>query len=295
MGPVIIVAAARSGTKMLRAVLSASSDLVAFPYDINYIWKYGNYHLPHDELRIEHLTDEIADFIRGRFRRLLANTNAERVVEKTVSNSLRVNFVREVFPDCKIIHLYRDGRDVAASAMLCWLAPFFASRIQPKRILLKKAVEFPFGAALPYLIEYVLNNWKQLVFRKRKVKSWGPRFDGIVEALEKHTLLEVCGIQWARSIESSMRALGKLREGREYINIRYEDVVQNPIPELDRLSKFLRIEDVTPIRSYAADNITSKYIGSCHEALSTHEVKKLLPHIDANLRRLGYDADLEKA
>jgi hypothetical protein len=103
--PIIIIAAARSGTKMLRAALAASPEFVDFSYDINYIWKYGNYHIPHDELTEDNLTDDVRKFIRKRFQKLLVKSNAKRVLEKTVSNSLRVDFVREVFPNSKIIHL----------------------------------------------------------------------------------------------------------------------------------------------------------------------------------------------
>ena len=54
--PIIILGAARSGTKMLRKALASHPDLHAIPYDINYVWKYGSYQLPHDELRPEHAT-----------------------------------------------------------------------------------------------------------------------------------------------------------------------------------------------------------------------------------------------
>jgi hypothetical protein len=39
--PVMIIAAARSGTKMLRAALGESSDFAEFLYDMNYVWKFG--------------------------------------------------------------------------------------------------------------------------------------------------------------------------------------------------------------------------------------------------------------
>ena len=183
--PIIIIAAARSGTKMLRAALAASPEFVDFSYDINYIWKYGNYHIPHDELTEDNLTDDVRKFIRKRFKKLLVKSNARRVLEKTVSNSLRVDFVREVFPNSKIIHLYRDGRDVAADAKLCWESSMFSARIQPKSDLFKKVVEFPIDAAWPYLISYVSTYATRLLAKEKHVRSWGPRFKAIEEAIRQ--------------------------------------------------------------------------------------------------------------
>ena len=47
---IVIIAAARSGTKMLRHILDASQEISSYPYDANYIWKYGNFQLNHDEI-----------------------------------------------------------------------------------------------------------------------------------------------------------------------------------------------------------------------------------------------------
>ena len=44
----------------------------------------------------------------------------DRVVEKSVSNTLRVRFVDAVFPDAQYVVIVRDGRDVAASARAQW-------------------------------------------------------------------------------------------------------------------------------------------------------------------------------
>ena len=39
---VIIIGAARSGTKYLRDVLATAPNAARVPYDINYIWRYGS-------------------------------------------------------------------------------------------------------------------------------------------------------------------------------------------------------------------------------------------------------------
>jgi hypothetical protein len=289
--PIILIGAARSGTKILRAALAASSEVVDFPYDINYIWKYRNYDIQHDELTKENLTPTIEEFIRKEFGKLLSNNDAKRVLEKTVSNSLRVDFVRAVFPECKIIHLYRDGRDVAADARLCWQSSALSGRIQSKKDLIRKTMAFPFTAAWPYLASYIWTYAKRLIASEIHVKSWGPRFKEIDQALGKYTLLEVCGIQWAKSVEFSLRSLSKLKEGTNYINVRYEDLVRHSRTELLKILDFLELKDFRHVLRYSAKNITDSYIGFAQRVLTTDESMKLNPHINGSMKLLHYESD----
>ena len=60
---IIIIGAARSGTKILRDVLAEASGVGCVPYDIGFVWRYGNQRVPHDVLdpatvtpRIQHST-----------------------------------------------------------------------------------------------------------------------------------------------------------------------------------------------------------------------------------------------
>ena len=286
--PVIIIGAARSGTKILRSALAASPELVSFPYDINYIWKYGNYDIPHDELTKDDLTDEISKFIKKKFQSLRSKGNADRVLEKTVSNSLRIDFVKEIFPRAKIIHLFRDGRDVATSSRLCWQSSMVSGKIQQKQDVLKKIIDFPILSAWPYLATYFLTYTKRLISRSRHVQSWGPRFKGIDEAVAKYSLIEVCGIQWARCIDLSLKSLSKMKESEDYIHIQYEQLMKDPVKELLRITDFLEIKEVAPIKKFAESNFSTRYTKYWEELLSSDEKNRLMPHIEKSLKDLGY-------
>jgi hypothetical protein len=109
--PVIVLGAARSGTKMLRDAIAAHQAMVAIPYDINFVWKYSNYSIKHDSLTPDHVTPSSAGYVYKFFRRFSQDRPGVRVVEKTVGNTVRVDFVRKIFPSCQFVHLIRDGRD----------------------------------------------------------------------------------------------------------------------------------------------------------------------------------------
>lgn len=289
--PLIIIAAARSGTKMLREVIAASPNVVDFPYDMNYIWKYRNYDIPHDELTSEHITPEIINFIRKNFEKRYKKTKSAIILEKSVSNSLRVKFVKEIFPKAKIIHLFRDGRDVAADARLCWKDSAFSERIQSKRDLFFKLKEFPYSTAWPYLVNYVTLYFKRAYSGKNHVKSWGPRFEGIDEAIKMNSLLEVCAMQWTRSVEVSLSHLSHFKENEDYINLRYEDFVADPIFHLQRIADFAQIQEVQPVKQFSLAKVTSDYVGFWQKTLSKEELKKIMPIISQQMNALGYIMD----
>lgn len=286
--PVIIIAAARSGTKMLREVLAQSTTFAEFQYDMNYIWLYGNYKKKHDELIKEDVTPGIKKFIRKHFEKLLKKNDATRVLEKSVPNSLRVAFVREIFPDAQIIHLYRNGIDVSADAMQCWNSSMFSQRIQKKSDLVKKLISFPYISAFPYLKDYLANYIKRLFSKEESVQSWGPRYKEITDDVEKLSLIEVCGIQWARSIKCTIEQLEPLQENVDYINVQYENLVQDPQKEIRKICDFIGISDSSIVISYGQKNIRSDFIAYHEKILRKEDKEKLMPRIESELQQLGY-------
>ena len=97
--PIIIIGAARSGTNMLRDVLTRLPGFVTWPCDeIPFIWRHGNVRHPSDVLPAESAGPDIRAYIRGKFEEFGRAHALSTVVEKTCSNSLRVPFVDRVLP-----------------------------------------------------------------------------------------------------------------------------------------------------------------------------------------------------
>ncbi len=276
--PLIIIGAARSGTKFLRNMLAASPEVRAVPYDVNYVWRYGNENVASDELPAALATPEIIRFIQTRLH-TLAKGDGQVLVEKTVSNSLRVGFVDKVFPQARYLHLIRDGRAVTESSMRQWQAP------PDMRQLWRKFREMP-SANLGYAIRFAGNFAKGLRHKRGGGKSWGVRYDGMIEDMAHENLVEICARQWLKSVELADAALANIPSKRVF-TIRYEDMVQGG-QRLDQLINFVEIQDRSAVQNYHRANIEANGNNKWATRMISDDKEKMLAIIAPALARLGY-------
>ena len=287
---IIILSAARSGSKLFRDVLAQHPGLSSIPYDINYVWKYGNYN-QHDELTVNNLNRGNSRFIKKYIYNHVKHENSVFVLEKTVSNTLRVEFVRAVFPEAKFIHLYRDGRDVALSARGCWNASSVSSKNQAKPILLKKIKTYPYLKTFPYLARKMVERCKYKFGISSHLPIWGPEFKGIQTYMQGHDLLEVCAKQWAECVSRTLQSLHQLEKDSDYISVSYEDFIQSPQQSLNHISEFINLRNTKPMVEYANQNIDANYVGLWRQKLSDQEKQSITGIIDPINSQLGYQVE----
>lgn len=238
----IIIGAGRSGTNMLRNVLSQLDGVVTWPCDeINYIWRHGNRDFPTDELQPSHATPAVASYIRSQFSSLIRSANLDRypseeriILEKTCANSLRVPFVDSALPEARYIHIVRDGRDVVSSAIQRWKAPLDIP------YLIAKARFVPASDLPYYASRYFINRLVKLTSEESALSVWGPRFEGMSELAKNRSLPEVCAKQWIRCVELATSALKEMPDSKVFY-LRYEDFVAEPVTTLESISRFLSI------------------------------------------------------
>jgi hypothetical protein len=283
--PVFIIGAARSGTKFFRGVLEGSARFRVIPYDVNYVWRTGNERHPDDALPPEALTPAIARYIRRTLPRLagLRAPGDGVLVEKTVSNTLRVDFVRAVYPEGRFVHLVRDGRAVAESALRMWREP-------PQRgYLLRKLRHFPL-ANYRYAAWYAGNVLRGRLSGRSGVRVWGPRYPGIDRDLREASLATVCARQWAASVRCASDALERVPEGQR-ITLRYEDLASGH-SGVRRLCEFLSIPDTEAVLERHRSTLQPPQPERWRKGLTPGELEDVLAAAGPELRRLGY-ADYE--
>jgi hypothetical protein len=231
--PVIVVGAGRSGTNLLRDLICGFVGHATWPCDeINYLWRHGNRAAPTDELTADDARPEVVRYLRGAFARQRRRTGADVLVEKTCATSLRVGFAHRVFPEARFVVIVRDGRDVTSSAMHRWTAGLDVP------YLLRKARFVP-AADLPYYaVRYARSRLRRLGDPQKRLGTWGPRYDGLDEAVTSRPLVEVCAQQWARCVESTERQITAVDPAAVH-RVRYEDLVADPAHETARLAAFL--------------------------------------------------------
>jgi len=280
--PVIIIGAPRSGTNMLRDILTSFDGVGTWPCDeINYIWRHGNVRYPSDEIPTSHATPAIKKFIRQRFEMIAKTQNIDVVVEKTCANSLRVPFVNQIVPDAKYIFIYRDGIDAIGSAKLRWTAELDLSYIL-KKVRFVPIMDLPY-----YAVRYFWSRLHRLISRERRLAFWGPAFNNIQDILQRYTLNEVCALQWQCCVDNAEKAFSLMPDDK-VIRVCYEDFVRYPERELKKILTFMQHEVPTEQITEAVKGVSSKSLDKGRKALGEKEVRHLESFVGETLERYGY-------
>ncbi|MEZ8086778.1 sulfotransferase [Vibrio sp. 1S139] len=280
MTPIILIGAGRSGTKFLRSILSASDNVSSIPYDVGYVWRYGNESYHSDELKPEHLNDNIRSYIRKTLPSLVRNNGhlSKYFVEKSVPNSLRVKFIHKVYPDAKFVFLIRDGRAVTESSIRLWKAP------SDKKYLVKKLRYFPWRN-YRYAFWYIGNILQGMV-NKRGQNIWGPRYDNIEVDSKKLPMEVVCARQWRKCVELAHVDLLSIPK-EQVIQVKYEDFMKSS-SELERICRFLKIPDADNVIQKFENTVEINNLDKWRENLTGNSLHLVEEEINSTLSKFGY-------
>lgn len=285
--PIVIVGAPRSGTNMLRDVLTSTPGVTTWPCDeINHVWKHGNLDLDHDEIPAER-APRTADYLHAQFERRGRRDRADIVVEKTCATSLRVPFVARALPDAKFIFIRRDGLDATASTMKRWNAEFdLAYTLRKVRYV--PATDFP-----RHLGEFVAKRVRQRTSgdarstaNDLKVSTWwGPRPHDYRAIQQEHPLEELAFIQWQRCVEQSADAFATMDPDR-VLEVRYEDYVADPRAGTLRCLEFMGVGD--RLEQTRVGQVLTSSVGKGRTQLGPDAVARLEALGHRTLSRFGY-------
>ncbi len=233
ISPVFIIGAARSGTNILRDVLTSFSDMETWPCDeLDLVFRHGNRDAENDRFLETQVNDTSRKYIQSFFRDFQLKHPNTTVVEKTCANSLRIHFLKSLFPNAKFIFIVRNGFDVTRSAKLRWISTFNFSYTLKKLKFVPKS-DIPY-----YFFKFLKNRISQFVSSESRLSKWGPVYPGMFSDLKSKELEEVCALQWKNCVEFAYNDLLKYpSEDRFFIN--YEDMVTNPGTALQKIMRFL--------------------------------------------------------
>jgi hypothetical protein len=284
--PVVVVGAARSGTKILRDALCSLPDAGTWPCDeINNIWRHGNTLIAHDEFGRQHARPRVRHYVRRQFEKRAASGPYPFVVEKTCANSLRVGFVDEVLPTAKFIHLVRDGRDAAASALRWWRGDYSLGK--NRSYIAAKLRHVPPTDLPLYAARLTRNMAHRRMSREQRAAHWGPRLQDLEGLLLKHPLEEVCALQWQRCVDRAGEDLEELSSYRVF-QVRYEDFVAQPAAYLEKMANFLGSPVDDELAAKATADVSGSQVGQGRCALGPEERARVESLVRPTLARYGY-------
>ncbi len=268
--PVFIIGAPRSGTSLLYAILRQSSRFKHYPGESHEIWE-ADYHpalrgWESNALTAEDLTEDAAARIRRSF--FLVTGRKHRLLDKTPRNALRVTFVDALFPDAHYVYIQRDGRENVNSLINAWRTPRYRTYELPE----------------PHSIPGVDPTWWKFVL----YPGWRADRAGPLEV--------VCAKQWVYSNEHALAASKQVGLDR-WVEIRYEDLVEQPVEEVGRVLEFLGVPYDRAVKDKAAAtattpiNVVTPPERGKWRRENPAEIDAVLPLLRPTMEALGYSVD----
>lgn len=248
--PIFIVGAPRSGTTFLANALSKHSK-VAYAVEPSAVWRFGN-EKRSDLLRPEWITPKTQRHIVSYFQNYLEEQKAERLLEKTPQNSLRMPFLDKIFPDAVYVHIIRNGMESVLSIRDRWGSHTKGlGKIKFRRRLRQTTI-----GQLPY---YGIQVAKRVFanFSDKPAVNWGPLLPGISEMRHECGALWTAAYQWRFCVEMAA-SYGRKLEKERYMEVRLEELDEGRF--LDVLS-FIGLDGEKGVtdafnESFKADRVT---------------------------------------
>jgi hypothetical protein len=253
MKNIFIIGAPRSGTNLLRDLLTKHNDISTWPCDeINMVWRYDNID-QNDELKIADINKLNKLYIRSFFKKLKYKTKTKYILEKTCANSLRVDFVNYLFPKSFFIFLHRDKGDTLNSILI-------KSRSTPKfTYIFKKFLFVPTRYKIKYIIGYIDFFYKIYFLKKSEPSSWGPKISIPIniknKSFEKRMayMINKCYLNMSSSKKNIPRS--------KQITINYNNLVHDPKNIIKKILSKIDIDLIDKADQINYDNVYTNSIG----------------------------------
>ena len=184
-----------------------------------------------------------------------------------------------VFPNARIIHLVRNGKDVVDSVYRQW------GETRGLSYFISKIKTYPLKHGLSYLASYV-RDWIRFKFLRKGGEAyiWGVKYPGYEEDAKHYSILERIALQWKICINNASDYIDSIEKERVHF-LRYEDLVANPSVELSKVVHFLNLtSDEFPGYS----NLHSENVGKGNAIFEGDEANNAKRIIEPVLSKLNY-------
>lgn len=181
----------------------------------------------------------------------LATSRRRRLLIK-LTGWPRIGFLRELFPDAKFIHVYRDGRAVAGSLLA---VGFWRGWGGPP--------EWGFGELDPV--------------QRGEWEHYGKSF------------VALAGIQWKLTMAAMDAAVGSL-DPKNFLSVRYEDFVTDPVGHFRQVAQFCELDWPARFEQSIRQRRLKTANDKWRDTLSVEQQHILENVLALSLRRYGYSS-----
>jgi hypothetical protein len=140
---------------------------------------------------------------------------------------------------------------------------------------------------------YFVQQIYKRVLKRKYLSIWGPRYKGIHEDMKTHDLLTIIARQWSVCSRQAEKALAHF-ENAQILRLRYEEFVDNPIPDLERICAHCGLETTIDMVR-AANELVKADRHLKWQRFDPYDLARIVPEIDDEMRRHGYEIPMEIA
>jgi len=284
--PIFIFGNTRSGTTIVQKLISIHPDLVGW-YEPNALWLYADPGRIHDEFDEDDATEKVKKYIRKRFLEYQKKHGNRIVLEKTPQNILRIPYVRAIFPEAKFLFIVRNPFSFISSVEYKWQRPVTGSGI------VRRLKDMPITQLHHWVRRYLVQQINKRVLRRKYLSIWGPRYMGIQDDLKTLDLLTVIARQWSICSEKAEKDMATFEAG-QILRLKYEDFVDDPISDLERICAHCRLE-MTGDMVNAAKEMVKSDRKIKWQRFDPRDLARIIPEISDEMQRHRYKIPAEIA
>ena len=179
------------------------------------------------------------------------------------------------------MYIVRDPFSFISSVELKWQRPATGKGI------LRRLKSTPTSQLHHYVGRFIVQQFTKRILRRKYLTAWGPRYKGMDQDLKTNDLMTVIARQWAVASKKAEQDLALFDEG-QVLRLRYEDFVENPVSDLERICAHCGLEMTKEMETAARETVKSDRKTKWHR-FDPHDLARIIPELRDEMQRHGYE------
>ncbi len=285
--PIFILGGTRSGTTMLVRMLASAPDVCCL-FEPRTMWRIGHAYRDSDIANEKDAKPWVTQRIRKLMLKFQDENDGKRIIEKNPVNIVRIPFLKAIFPDALFVHIYRDGRANLRSQVEQF-DEFEAHTISdPKvrRFMIDQLLQAPWWEWPAYFPRVAKGIATRMI--KGQPNTWfGLRYEGWRADRKNLSTAAIAAKQWTIAIDSAFNDLERLPSDT-WLNLRYEDVVSDPVKWFTTITKFCNIQIDDAYLEMVRNKVFQSSVDRWRDELDEETLAEAMPILEPTLKKLDY-------